>query len=113
MENLKSDIFIFLKENGEKKKIKDCTLNREFMYNRNNFFLLSDKNFHYVCVNGSDNELYSIWSLSNKNLTYNECLSIFRKEYDKNGIQSDLISNFLKNPLKYTLLKKKKTKKKT
>lgn len=114
---IKTNIFYFNKNNGDKIKLKDCIILREFMYNRNNFTLLEKNNIFWVCVIGDNEELYSIWSRNKQedgSSSINTVLSLFRKEYDKNNISNDLINKFLKMPLKTSLLMtKKKTKKKT
>lgn len=96
---VKIDVFIFLQENGEKKKIKDCSYHKEFMYKRLNFIIVSDNTYYRVCYLNKDKEYYSIWSrLIKKDGTrrsYNEILSEFRKEYDKNSINEEKINNFI------------------
>ena len=53
-------------------------------------------------------DLYNIWSkydiIDGELMTDNQIMSLFRKEYDKNEITINLISKFLKEPLKYSLL---------
>lgn len=105
----KTDILFFNKE-GEVKKQKDNVILKSFMYNRNNFTLLKKSNWFIVCVNNDKNDLHQIWTLKNNDYNANEVLSIFRKEYDKNNITTDLIKKFLKEPLKYTCLKSEKKK---
>jgi hypothetical protein len=112
---IKTNICYFNKNNGEIVKLKDCSILREFMYNRNNFTIIEKNNIYWVCVLGEKDELYSIWSRNKNDEStphLNSVLSLFRKEYDRNGITNDLINKFLKNPLKTTLLKIKKGRKK-
>lgn len=111
----KIDIFIFLKENGEKKKLKDCTYIKEFIYKRENFIIISDSTFFRVCYLKDKKDYYSIWSSKIKEegiiKSYNEALSEFRKGYDKNDIKKEDIVKFIDFPTKF--LQKKKTKKKS
>ena len=112
----KTNINYFSKIDGREIILKDCSLLREFIYCRRNFALLEKNNYYWVCVNGEKDKLYSIWSISKLNgeetMAINAILSCFRREYDKNNITNDLIDKFLKNPLKTTLLKIKKKRKK-
>ncbi len=111
MKGCKTDIFIFNKE-GEKKKIKDCIVNNNFLYHRIDFFLVEDERFYYVCINNETQDLYSIWSkrreIDGEKISDREVTSYFRKEFDKNNISKELIEKFLKEPLKYTKLKIKR-----
>jgi hypothetical protein len=111
MRGYKTNIFIFNKE-GERKKVKDCYLLRNFLFHRIDFFLTEDDYFYYVCVNDEKQDLISIWSRSKVNeginITSNEIMSLYRKEFDKNNITKELIEKFIKAPLKHTLLKIKK-----
>lgn len=109
---IKTNIHFFKKDDGSVIKLKDCSILREFMYNRNNFTILEKNNIYWVCVIGEKDELYSIWSRNKNNngipLHVNELVNAFRKEYDKNKVTNELIGKFLKNPLKNTLLKDEK-----
>ena len=111
---IKTDIIIFLPEDGRKKTLKDCTIIKEFMYKRENFIIVSSSKYYRVCYINDDKTLYSFWCREmydgNTKLTYNEILSTFRKEYDKNNINGDLIRKFIKEPKKTISLNKKKTK---
>lgn len=109
------DIFYFDLDGNPKKK-KECTLLKNFLYKRINFFLTSKGNTYDISVNGNKDELYSIWSRSihENGIKKNDSMvmSEFRKEFDKNEITLEIIENYLKKPLKYTKIKKKKGTKK-
>jgi hypothetical protein len=114
--DLRTNIYFFKKDDGSIAKLRDCIILREFMYKRGNFTLIDKNNVYWVCVNDDKEELCSIWSRNkykdDELMSTNDVLNLFRKEYDKNDINLELIGKFLKNPLKSTLLKVKKTRKK-
>lgn len=109
------DIYYFDLEGVSKKK-KECALLKNFLYKRINFFLTLKNNIYDICVNGEKDELYSIWSrgINENGIKKNDSMimSEFRKGFDNNEITLDLINNYLKKPLKYTKVKKKKGTKK-
>lgn len=107
MTNSKTDIYYFSKVDEKKTCIKECEIIKTFMYGRVNFFLLYKKGWFFICTNDKKDDLCSIWSRLKKGRTPNEILSIFRKEFDRNSINKDLIENFLKQPKKYVIKKKR------
>ena len=104
----KTTIYYFNKGNGEKIKLKDCTINKTFIYKRCNFTVVNKYNYFFVCYIDDKGELYNIWSrydiIDGEIMSDNQIMSLFRKEYDKNNITVDLIKKFLEKPLKTSLL---------
>ena len=104
----KVDIYYFNKETGEKEKLKDCTLKKTFMYKRCDFILVEKSHYFFICYSDEKKDLYNIWSrydiIDDEMVNDNQILSYFRKEYDKNDINIDLIKKFLETPLKTSLL---------
>lgn len=104
----KTNIYYFDKNNGEKIKLKDCIIKKNFIYKRCDFILVEKNNYFFVCFIDKKKELYNIWSrydiIDDELMSDSQILSIFRKEYDKNNITEDLISKFIEYPLKTSLL---------
>lgn len=105
---------------GELVKLDDCLIHNQFIFDKQNFVLLSKRKRYYVCMEHSIPEkkkkdiLLSFWGYPlSEGLTSGEIVSIFRKEYKKNEINCELIQKFFDKPLKHSLLKikKKRTKK--
>jgi hypothetical protein len=113
--NSKVDIYYFNLD-GETKKKKECLLLKNFLYKRINFFLTTKEKTYDICVNDEKDELRSIWSRcvteNGVKKTESMIMSEFRKNFDKNEITIDLINKYLKKPLKYTKIKRKKETKK-
>ena len=107
MEN-KTNIYYFNKDDGKKIKLKNCTIKKNFIYKRCDFILVEKHNYFFVCFIDREKDLYNIWSrydiIDDELMSDNQILSIFRKEFDKNDITRDVIENFIKTPLKYSLL---------
>lgn len=83
-------------------KLKDCIIEKEFIFDRQNLILLSRNNRYYVCKEHSKkdngNILMSFWGHNKKDLSSSEVISLFRKEYKKHEINVDKIDKFLDNP---------------
>ena len=95
-------------------RLKECDICKEFLFDRQNFVLLSSGKRYYICIEhdidkSKKGALLSFWGHDKEDLSSSEVISLFRSEYRKNKINSDLIELFLTNPLK---CKKKYGKKK-
>lgn len=106
--NYKTSIFYFDKEDGRKTKLNDCEIRKNFIYKRCDFILVFKKNYFFVCYVNNEKEFYNIWSsydiIDNELMSDNQILSVFRKEFDKNNIDKELIEKFINKPLSYSLL---------
>ena len=104
----KTTIFFFNKENGEKTKLKECVINKTFMYKRCNFTVVNKDGFFYFCYIDDNGDLYNIWSrydiIDGELMSDTQMMSLFRKEFDKNNIDKVLIEKFLEKPLSFSLL---------
>jgi hypothetical protein len=106
-----TDILYFDKNKEERVKYKDCQILMEFLFSRNELFLVEKKGIYFVCLS-KDGELFSLWhkkSIENGEETNpSEAVSLFRKKYVENKIDAEKLSLFIDNPLKYAKKYKKK-----
>ena len=104
----KTNIFYFDKDNGEKVKLKDCIINKTFMYKRCNFTVVNKNGYFYFCYIDGNGDLYSIWCkydiIDGELMSDTQMMSLFRKEFDKNNIDKTLIEKFIQKPLSFSLL---------
>ena len=104
----KTTIYYFNKDNGEKIKLKDCTINKTFIYKRCNFTVVNKYNYFFVCYIDDKGELYNIWSrydiIDDELKSDSQIMSLFRKQFDKNQIDKELINKFIEKPLNFSLL---------
>lgn len=104
----KTNIFYFDKDSGEKVKLKDCTINKTFMYKRCNFTVVNKNGYFYFCYIDENDDLYSIWCkydiIDGELMSDTQMMSLFRKEFDKNNIDKTLIEKFIQKPLSFSLL---------
>lgn len=104
----KTNIFYFDKDSGEKVKLKDCVINKTFMYKRCNFTVVNKNDYFYFCYIDENSDLYSIWSkydiVDGELMSDTQMMSLFRKEFDKNNIDKTLIEKFIQKPLSFSLL---------
>lgn len=104
----KTNIFYFDKDSGEKVKLKDCTINKTFMYKRCNFTVVNKNGYFYFCYIDENGDLYSIWCkydiIDGELMSDTQMMSLFRKEFDKNNIDKTLIEKFIQKPLSFSLL---------
>lgn len=113
-----TDVY-YINKLGEYVKRKECILDKLFMFDRNDFILVHKNGYYYVGINYDiiinskkrDNEIVLFWSHEMGDLLPGEIMGIFRKKYLENKINGELIENFIKEPLKYSLLIDKKDKK--
>lgn len=105
-----TDILFFNRKEKKRTKLKDCKIIEDFLFSRNNFYLVYKGGLYFVCasVNG---ELVSLWHMkeyeNGEKNTPNAVLSAFRRGYLKNGIVQSSLDLFLKDPLEYEKAKKK------
>lgn len=85
-------------------KLKECIIEKEFIFDRQNLILLLKNNRYYVCKEYSKkdkgNILISFWGHNKEDLSSSEVISIFRKEYNRHEINVDKVDKFLNNPQK-------------
>lgn len=103
--NLLTDILYYSDKNCEIGKIKNCKYLNDFKYCRNDFMLCNKKLNYYVCIS-KDGELLSVWSHPIKNedgnnYTPSEIMSVFRNNFTKNSITTDMVELFRDKPTSY------------
>ena len=106
-----TDILYFDKGKGERVKNKDCRILMEFLFSRNELFLVEKNGLYFVCLS-KNGELFSLWHQNSiekgEKVTPSETVSMFRKKYFENKIDADKLELFIENPLKYEKTYKKK-----
>ena len=102
----------YSREDKKRAVLKKCILLNEFMFSRNEFYLLRKDDIFFMCVS-DDGDLVMVWKhpvkKDGEEFTAGDVMSIFRKEYVKHGITMDMLNTYLTEPLKYEkkYLKKK------
>ena len=114
--NLQSDILYFDRKENKRIKMKDCEIINDFIFSRNNFFLVYKKGVYFICI-PHDGDLISLWHKiayeNKKKIPSGEVISEFRKNYLKNGIEQKDIDFFIADPLAYEANKIKEDNKRT
>lgn len=99
-----TDILRYDGEKGQRVKLRDCELITQFLFNRNNFYLVRRGNIYYVCLSVKE-ELVLLTKekavVDGIEITPGEAIGNFRKGYLKNGITQDKIDFFIEDPVKY------------
>lgn len=100
-ENLTTDIECYDLKKCEKHTIKRCILINSFTYKKIEFFTLSKVLNYYICL-PTDNLPLVLWSYPKDGKTnFNQVVSEFRKNFDKENITSEMVDLFVNNPKKY------------
>lgn len=101
---LKTDILYYKREEGKRIKLKDCDIHRNFLFSKNDFFVVKKANMFFVCASVKG-DLVSLWHHKDKVegeiFNVNDIMSLFRKEYSKNNITQEKLELFLDNPTEY------------
>lgn len=83
-------------------KLKECIIEKEFVFDRQNLILLSKNRRYYISKEylkkGNGKILISFWGHNKEDLSSSEVISLFRKEYKKHSIDSDKVDKFLEDP---------------
>lgn len=99
-----TDILRYDIEKGKRVKLKDCEVVSDFLFAKNNFYLVRKGKFYAVCIS-VDDELTLLTKTAacdgDIEKTPGEVIAEFRKGYLKNGITQDRIDFFLKDPVAY------------
>ena len=88
------------KEKGKRVKLKDCEILTQFLFNKNECFLVKKGKFYAVCIS-SNEELVLLTKTVENGRTPGEIVADFRKGYLKHGITQDKIDLFIENPVEY------------
>jgi hypothetical protein len=105
-----TDILRFVPEEMRWKKFRDYEIVQNLRFMNREFYLLYKDGVYFVGTN-KGNDIASVYLKKEKDGDYKyypgEIAAIFRKEYMKNGITSEMLDLFLEDPQEY----KKKYKK--
>ncbi len=105
-----TDVNYYSVKKGKRLKAKDCPILSTFLFSRKNFYVVSRKGYYDFCI-AKNRELVSLCRCLQKGTTVSEAMSRFRNGFLKNGINDEIIDDFINSPQKY-LPKEKLAKKK-
>ena len=98
--DITTSIYYYDEKNGNKKYIREFSPLTSFRYAGNDFYLIKTNTSYKVCIQVSDTDLLSLWTVKN-DITEYEAKKQFIKGIVENNITKKDIQTFIETPLKY------------
>lgn len=105
LEGINISVFYWDTNGNEKGEVKKCTVEKEFLYSRIEFYLAKSRQHYFVCVL-DDGILFSVQDYNiidaEGNIRFpNKIMSLFRNSFQKSNTTKEQIECLVKTPHKF------------